>query len=139
MKETKETFDIISFVLIILSIVFLYVGNQQFVQYNGYNPALADMVANFLRLVNPAEGYEQVEMRKSNFYISEERSVFGLFIVSTILSVISSIKLIVGKMKGNTTSVFPGLVLVSLTLIFSSVFMVFDIGLYHVIFTKPFA
>ena len=127
MQELK--LDKISFALIIISMILVVVGYGFFIQFNGFNQELVDVFASILRTINPAENNNITIDNSGGIYLNEERSIFALYCLSLLASLIALFRLALKQHKYKNVMGFAGLTTLSLALSVGTVYMVVNSGI----------
>ena len=121
--------DKVSFSLLITSIALVLLGHGLYIQFNGTNQALVEHFASILRVFSPPADSSQAFSPSSAIYLSEERSIFILYLSAVLLSTISLLRLVLKQKKSKNVMGFAGLTSLSLALIIGTVYLTVTSGI----------
>ncbi len=117
--------DKISFAFVIVSAFLFILGWSALSNYNGFNSILMQWVADVLKVINPAPNPNVQVATSGGFYITEERMLLAIFVLSAVMSVVSLSKLIIDKVKGKRLLTFASMLAVSITLIGCNIYTIY--------------
>ena len=121
--------DKVSFGLAVVALVLLIYGWCVFQNYIYFNSFLMHYIAGLLEIINPSSVANTQTIETEGFYVSEERSILLIFMVSFFLSFSSFLKLVFGKIKGSKVQTYASTFTFSLVVTLANIYIVLRSGL----------